>query len=163
MYAAVARRGPSCSVTTGPPQRIAVVFPAESRGYDTRPSYRLCASDATRNRRYQPIERQYPSCGLLSRPPILDGSFGAPCAQCGWKASAESIDRFPGMPKSSYPVLAPLVPTALRLNAIERRIVLTLLRMMWRDAKAAGHRDRMESIAQLGKTIRLTRPSAIGT
>ena len=118
----------------------------------------MCAPDVRRNRRYPPIERQCPSCGLLSRPSVLDGSSDAPCAQCGWKAADTAIDPLPGMTQSSYPVLAPRVSMSLHLDALERRIVLTLLRMMWRQAKADGRRHRMKSIARLGKTVRLTQP-----
>jgi hypothetical protein len=44
------------------------------------------------------------------------------------------------------------------MDPLERRILLALLRMMWRDAKAKGHPQRMASIADLGKTVRLTQP-----
>ena len=60
------------------------------------------------------------------------------------------------MGRSSYPVVAPETPSLLTLDALERRIVLTLLRMMWHQAKKEGRRHRMESIACLGKTIRFT-------
>jgi hypothetical protein len=116
----------------------------------------VCDSDVTRSRRYQPIERQCPSCGLLSRPSVLDGPFDAPCAQCGWKAAAHDLNKPARNAQSFYSVPAPRVPLSHTLDSLERRIVLTLLRMVWRQARADGQRNRMESIACLGKTIRLT-------
>ena len=49
------------------------------------------------------------------------------------------------------------VPVAPCFDPVERRIVLTLSRMMWRDARDRGHMRRMASIRRLGATIRMTK------